>query len=316
MKPFFRAGVFPQGRLEVAWQDHAWNPAVVVCVQDAPAHEPRNGARQLCLRKVSSVFARHSRGLSLKPMKSKTARTNRMRRGFTLIELLVVIAIIAILAAMLLPAVARMKLNAQKTQAKSEMAQLANAIHQYDTHYSKFPVPQGVMRGTNDTTFGLAPMGNLAPDAVTQISSNSGVIAILMDVERFRDPASTPTANLNHVLNPQRLALLNATMAASTNTPGVGIDGEYRDPWGQPYIISFDTGYNERTRDYFYGREAVSKDSGKSGYNGLSTLADTDGYEFSGKVMVWSKGPDKKASIGTGQKANEGDNKANILSWA
>jgi hypothetical protein len=41
-------------------------------------------------------------------------------------------------------------------------------------------------------------------------------------------------------------------MSGDTNSPGVGTDLVYRDPWGNPYIITMDLNYDEMCKDAFY----------------------------------------------------------------
>ncbi len=153
------------------------------------------------------------------------------------------------------------------------------------------------------------------------IMSNAEVIAILMDITTYPNNGA-PTINTNHVKNPQQTHFLNAKSSgynpAAGGLPlgGLGTDLVYRDPWGNPYVISMDLSYDEQCQDAFYCQWAVSHQSGTTGWNGLVSsgiAGNRDDFKYRGTVMVWSAGPDGK--IDPTAPANQSANKDNVLSW-
>ncbi len=254
----------------------------------------------------------------------------RTSSAFTLVELLVVIGIIAVLAAMLLPAISSVKRRVEINKARLEIGQIENGVHTYESDGSRFPVSRDAINASAQSgvdftygTSGLSPFKTpsstadvLTPNSTFQ-ANNSEVMVVLLDLETYGNGAFT--INRDHVKNPQRAKYVPAKMVSDTRSPGVGLDGVYRDPWGNPYVITLDLNNDEKCRDSFYSAPAVSADPSNPnrGLNGLIRIAATipggPFFEANAPLMVWSAGPDKM--IEPGKPANLGANKDNVLSW-
>ena len=229
-------------------------------------------------------------------------QTVRARLAMTRSGLLLFILVMAILVAIILPITSPPVREPRTSRARFEVSCLVNAIEAYEADYGRLPLTDVTTNA--DVTCGISPaeIQDFQPVKGTRlIATNSDLIIVLMDFDLG--------ANAGDRLNPKQIKYLNARMTRDVNSSGVSVvDHQFRDPWGNPYIISLDANQDGLVRDGFYAHSNLFANRPPT------SLTKTNGlYELRGKVMVWSRGPDGKASMSV--PANRGVNKDNAVSW-
>jgi type II secretory pathway pseudopilin PulG len=223
--------------------------------------------------------------------------------AMTLVEMLLVVFVIAIFTAMLLPIIPNGHHRPAKMMlARVELASLATAIEAYESDYGRLPLADSTTN--EDLTSGIRAteiQDYKKVDGTKLIAKNSDLVVVLMDFD--------VGVNLGHALNPKQIKYLNARMISDTNSPGVSIvDYQFRDPWGNPYIISLDANQDGFVRDAFYAQPDLFAIHIPTNLANINSV-----HQWHGKVMIWSRGPDGKASMTV--PANSGVNKDNVVSW-
>ena len=234
-------------------------------------------------------------------MKTTPPHSARRRAGFSLLEIMTVIVILAILISITIPVIIRSKVKAMAGMAQVDCSTISGAIKQYYDDYKRYPMRKGQKANTpgGDLTFAGSP-------------PNSDAIITLIAMESL----GGNDVNKNHRRNYKKTRYFEPKLVNSIEKGGIGPDGVFRDPFGNPYVISVDFNNDDKCNDLFYGQPAISGGGdGQISYFGLVQEAKNGVPLFflSGQVMVWSAGPDQ--SIDPGANAMKGANHDNIIGW-
>lgn len=234
----------------------------------------------------------------------------------TLVEFIVVVVLIGVLVAFIFPS-SGPKRRSKLIQAQKDMADLKGAIEVFRHDYIYLPVSARTATLTNaDFTFGtFQTRTNIEIlNGATAEANNSEVCKILSGQPA---PAGTPPELDLWKRNPQKNQYFNAKPSGDTHSPGLGTDGVFRDPWGNPYILTLDLDGDGQCKDAFYRKASVSRMKPPSLGTKLTNSVNVDGlsddFALAEAVMIWSFGPDGKVS--PTERADTGVNRDNVLGW-
>lgn len=216
----------------------------------------------------------------------------RLTTAFTLVELLTVIAIIAILMGLLFPAIAAVKENGRKTQAKNDVMQIVTAVKAYNTEYGKYPslTEEPPKPGDPDISVG---------DPAAKMKEKNNTL--------FNTLRSIPEGlNQNYKMNPRRVVFFEGRAVANPVQPRGGFvdkgsedeKGIFYDPWGKQYNVVLDSNYDDRIELVQYYSDIPKDESPRVG------------------VVAFALGKDNKlGKDGDNKLGASGETSDDVVSW-
>jgi len=198
------------------------------------------------------------------------------RRRFTMTHISVLLVILVLLGLMI-PAIHGPS-RGIKTEALNDETQFVTAINAFYTDYGYYPCEKN--NGDDSKDY----FANGGPDE-----------AKLLNILRANENDASVTK-----FNPKHTIYLDVPMARDRDHPmsGIGPDGVWYDPWGNPYLVKIDSNYKGTVLNPYSANAGIPK------------LPDG--------VIVWSLGPDGKgatSATGNGDR-NTGFNRDDVLSWS
>jgi prepilin-type N-terminal cleavage/methylation domain-containing protein len=180
--------------------------------------------------------------------------------AFTLVELLTVIAIIAILMGLLFPAIAAIRENGRRAEARNNVMQILTAVKAYNTEYGKYPTVEEQTKEQSTTED--AAVGDEA--AGIEVRNNA-----LFNTLRAIDEG----LNTSHKLNPRRVPFFEGRSVQNPIQPRSGFvdkgseeqKGCFYDPWGKQFNVVIDSNYDNKVQVMKYYRDVPQDESPRTG---------------------------------------------------